>query len=390
MAGLGEFCQETGVSVDALATGLLPKIQDLKKGLIHELNAYRKAHDVSWKDYYGWIEQMCENPAILPTLETFKVYVGRLEKKRSELLRNKNQNELMLLMAQPFCCTKKARSYVSLSDIPPSKHAESTFDFEVLQKVNAEISAELHEANAALHDEQNKTEKLATKLNKLSVRNVNKKLRRRDDRIHSAECQIYSLTQNIEAKTETVEKLERDLESATQANHRSRSKVYRSSKQVEVVQMGMVDIQSKLAHLEKQFDSRVSSLMNKTQLDFRKKVLEPAHPDKSVFFITRHSRQLSITEISNNLGRLLSSSQTQSSPISPSVTLNCESLIGKEINHRWKSEGGVERWYRGTVLSLVPGTADWFNVQYEGEDDVMSLNLLMDIENGDLDIVGSS
>ena len=58
MAGLGEFCQETGVSVDALATGLLPKIQDLKKGLIHELNAYRKAHDVSWKDYYGWIEQM--------------------------------------------------------------------------------------------------------------------------------------------------------------------------------------------------------------------------------------------------------------------------------------------------------------------------------------------
>ena len=128
----------------------------------------------------------------------------------------------------------------------------------------------------------------------------------------------------------------------------------------------------------------------KTQLDFRKKVLEQAHPDKSVFFITRHSRQLSITEISNNLGRLLSSSQTQSSPISPSVTLNCESLIGKEINHRWKSEGGVERWYRGTVLSLVPGTTDWFNVQYEGEDDVMSLNLLMDIENGDLDIVGSS
>ena len=69
MAGLGEFCQETGVSVDALATGLLPKIQDLKKGLIHELNAYRKAHDVGWKDYYGWIEQMCENPAILPTLK---------------------------------------------------------------------------------------------------------------------------------------------------------------------------------------------------------------------------------------------------------------------------------------------------------------------------------
>ena len=81
MAGLGEFCQDSGVSVDALATGL-----DLKKGLIHKLNAYRKAHDVSWKDFYGLIEQMYENPAILPTFETFKVYMGRLEKKRSKLL----------------------------------------------------------------------------------------------------------------------------------------------------------------------------------------------------------------------------------------------------------------------------------------------------------------
>ena len=128
----------------------------------------------------------------------------------------------------------------------------------------------------------------------------------------------------------------------------------------------------------------------KTQLDFRKKVLEQTHLDKSIFFITRHSRQLSIAELSDNLGRLLSSSQTQSCPVGSSVTLNCESLIGKEINHRWKSEGGVERWYRGTVLSFVPGTTDWFNVQYEGEDNAMSLNLLMDIENGDLDIVGSS
>ena len=90
---------------------------EARGGLIHELNGYGKAHDVSWKDYYGWIEQMCENPAILPTLETFKVYVGRLEKKCSELLRNKIQSELNLLMAQPFCCKNKSHSYVSLSDI---------------------------------------------------------------------------------------------------------------------------------------------------------------------------------------------------------------------------------------------------------------------------------
>ena len=51
---------------------------------------------------------MCENPAILPTLKTFKVYVGKLEKKRSELLRNKNQSELNLLMDEPFAVQRKA------------------------------------------------------------------------------------------------------------------------------------------------------------------------------------------------------------------------------------------------------------------------------------------
>ena len=47
---------------------------------------------------------------------------------------------------------------------PPSKQEECIFDLNMLQKVNAEIAAELHEANAALHDEQNKSEELATKL----------------------------------------------------------------------------------------------------------------------------------------------------------------------------------------------------------------------------------
>ena len=31
-----------------------------------------------------------------------------------------------------------------------------------------------------------------------------------------------------------------------------------------------------------------------------------------------------------------------------------------------------------------PGTNDWYNVQYDNEDQVLSLNLLLDIEQGDL------
>ena len=38
----------------------------------------------------------------------------------------------------------------------------------------------------------------------------------------------------------------------------------------------------------------------------------------------------------------------------------------------------------GQVLGLVPGTSDWYNVQYDGENEILSLNLLADIDKGDL------
>ena len=56
-------------------------------------------------------------------------------------------------------------------------------------------------------------------------------------------------------------------------------------------------------------------------------------------------------------------------------------MIGKRIHHRWKGSSGTELWYYG---SLVPGTTDWFNVKYDGEDTILSLNLFIDIEEGDL------
>ena len=47
---------------------------------------------------------------------------------------------------------------------------------------------------------------------------------------------------------------------------------------------------------------------------------------------------------------------------------------------------GWYRWYTGQILSVVDGTNEWLNVQYDGEEDILTLNLF-DIENGDLDIV---
>ena len=125
----------------------------------------------------------------------------------------------------------------------------------------------------------------------------------------------------------------------------------------------------------------------KLQLDFRKKVLEQKHVDKTLFFITKGKKQLAVDEITENLCYLLNSTTPSSSVASTSLATNCESLIGKQIFHRWKDMDGKEKWYKGQVLGLVPGTSDWYNVQYDGENEILSLNLLVDIDKGDLEIL---
>ena len=48
---------------------------------------------------------------------------------------------------------------------------------------------------------------------------------------------------------------------------------------------------------------------------------------------------------------------------------------------------GEEQWYSGMILDFVPGTDDWYSVQYDNENQVLSLNLLLDIKQGDLKFV---
>ena len=69
-----------------------------------------------------------------------------------------------------------------------------------------------------------------------------------------------------------------------------------------------------------------------------------------------------------------------------SLQAHQERLIGRRIKHRWMVDG-EEQWYSGTIRDVVPGTDDWYNVQYDNEDQVLSLNLLLDIEQGDLEFV---
>ena len=72
---------------------------------------------------------------------------------------------------------------------------------------------------------------------------------------------------------------------------------------------------------------------------------------------------------------------------SAELTLHTFQPDGKRICRKWKQPDGTECFYYGQVFSLVPGTTDWFNVIYDGEDTILSLNLFVDIEKGDLNFI---
>ena len=109
------------------------------------------------------------------------------------------------------------------------------------------------------------------------------------------------------------------------------------------------------------------------------------HAEKDVFCITKHSKQIPVEVICANLYKLLSSAHSVNTP--GSVVTNCQSLIGKSMNHKRKNQDGEERWYKGEILSMVPGTTEWFNVKHDEEDNILTLNLYLDIEKGDLEIL---
>ena len=103
---------------------------------------------------------------------------------------------------------------------------------------------------------------------------------------------------------------------------------------------------------------------------------EQRHPDKDVFAFSSKGKQLSVDELVSNLKKLLSTAPLQDKHAAE----NQQSLIGKTIRHKWCNEDGVEQWY-------TEGSTEWFNVQYDGEENVLTLNLYEDMQSGDLDIV---
>ena len=140
-------------------------------------------------------------------------------------------------------------------------------------------------------------------------------------------------------------------------------------------------IEAGLANLKSK-TSRLKAL--KTQLDFRKKVLQQTHPNKVIFQFSHQGRHFTVDEMKGNLSQLLPDKEQTRGQRSP--VIGTSNLTGRQIQHRWIVEGESE-WFLGTILDKVAAdvsAGSWYNIKYEGEDQIVTLDINKDIESGDI------
>lgn len=121
----------------------------------------------------------------------------------------------------------------------------------------------------------------------------------------------------------------------------------------------------------------------KAQLRFRKTVLQQAAPNETVYkFSSKEIGQLNSKALRENLVKLVEAATDSKSDPTPD-----SALVGKVVKHRFE-ENGRHKFYKGRVVSQVPGFPEWFNIVYSNEPDIIySYKLTEDIEKGDLHIL---
>ena len=94
-------------------------------------------------------------------------------------------------------------------------------------------------------------------------------------------------------------------------------------------------------------------------------MLQQSYRDKTVFQATVDGKKLSVDEATHNLIKLLST-ESNTPPQLPEDS-EAADLVGKRIYHRWLVADD-EECFTGLILSVVPGTNNWFNVKYAGKE----------------------
>ena len=102
----GKYCQRIGLSVDnflhSVSASMPLFLSNVKKGTVCELDVLRRENNMTWIQFYDRMKALCDTTFTL-TFTSFKVTIGRIDKKKTELTRNKRYQELEDLFMQPLC-----------------------------------------------------------------------------------------------------------------------------------------------------------------------------------------------------------------------------------------------------------------------------------------------
>ncbi|CAG2222546.1 unnamed protein product [Mytilus edulis] len=112
---------------------------------------------------------------------------------------------------------------------------------------------------------------------------------------------------------------------------------------------------------------------------------EQVPSDKCLFAFSADKKKFTVAQLEANLNTLISESKT-SSCTNERMTVNKPLLVGKWIEHKFANN----IWYKGKVLSVVPGFVEWYNVKYEGDSVVYVFKLHEDYAAGDLQMLAMS
>ena len=243
----GPFCESAGITVESLLKpgSSLPRVgkENFVKGIVVELNDFRKEKKISWDTFYQWIMQVWYDTSKLPSLSAVKVNLSRFDDKRRLLRKNKQHGMLHALMSEPFLGEKRRMTVRCQQRVPAG--ALDSVEVAVLAEVNQSLATELSDAQNLLSSQEKAIEDLTKKMGKVSIRNVNKKLRRR-------EGQIAALTQEVKKRKRLSAHLKRIESNAERYRINLHNMRKKSGSVVDKVQQ----LEKKILSMEESIDTR--------------------------------------------------------------------------------------------------------------------------------------
>ena len=231
----GEHCEKIGLTIDMFKDeSQTLMISNIPKGAVFELSLLRRACNTPWIQFYERVKGICD-ATFAVSFNSFKVMIGRLEKKKAELFRNKQRGQLETLFQEPFCPAS-----------PPTASSLAPVD--------------------ALAKEKARNKELSEKLNKLSTRNVNKRLKRRDVKLAESRELVKEMSKEIQDQDRTINKLEKQLHTAHTSSNCLRQKLYRSNSKIEANDVENSELATQMEAMESEFTEKITDLEKKLEL----------------------------------------------------------------------------------------------------------------------------